>query len=67
MESNWGPAIANVVVLMLESKWLNLNQPKINSRFIDDIFIASKQVIDLNDFKNSFDYLKLKIVKRFNS
>ena len=38
-----GPAIANVVVLMLESKWLNLNQPKIYSRFIDDIFIASKK------------------------
>ena len=63
MGSNLGPAIANVVVLMLETKWLNIHNPKIYSRFIDDIFIASEQKIDLNEFINSFDYLKLNIIK----
>ena len=63
MGSNLGPAIANIVVLMLETKWLNIHNPKIYSRFKDDIFIACEQKIDLNEFKNSFDYLNLNIIK----
>jgi hypothetical protein len=62
MGSNLGPAIANIVVYKLESKWLDLHSPTLYSRFIDDIFIGSETKLDLTEFKNNFDYLKLNIV-----
>jgi hypothetical protein len=61
MGSNLGPSIANTVVYNLEIKWLKVHKPLIYKRFIDDIFIESENSIDINEFTNTFDYLKLNI------
>ena len=55
-----GPTLANTVVYHLERKWLTLNRPIIYWRYIDDIFIVSQNLINLEDFKSSFLNLKLK-------
>jgi len=39
----------------------NKNKPLIYKRFIDDIFIGSKNSIDINEFTNTFGYLKFNI------
>ena len=58
-----GPSIANMYIYILEISWLNLNPDLIYYRFIDDIFIASKLDLDLENFRLIFLYLKLNIVK----
>jgi hypothetical protein len=56
-----GPSIANLYIYILEYEWLSLNPEIIYYRFIDDIFIAVKYLINLEDFKAIFLYLKLNI------
>ena len=56
-----GPTLANIVVYHLERKWLTVNRPIIYRRYIDDIFIVSQNLINLEDFKSSFLNLKLNI------
>ena len=48
---------------ILEISWLNFNPELIYYRFIDDIFIASKSDLNLENFRLTFLYLKLNIVK----
>ena len=62
MGSNFGPSIANIVVQKMETKWLNINSPLVYKRFIDDIFLITKTNVDIESFKNNFEYLKLNIV-----
>ena len=62
MGSNPGPAIANVVVYKLETKWLSIDKPLMYNRFIDDIFLAVSHPIDLIKFKETFGYLELNII-----
>ena len=56
-----GPTIANIYIYILEADWLNMNPEIIYYRFIDDIFIAAKFLINLEIFKALFLYLKLNI------
>jgi len=56
-----GPTIANIYIYILEADWLNMNPEIIYYRFIDDIFIAAKFLINLEIFKELFLYLKLNI------
>jgi hypothetical protein len=46
----------------METKWLNINSPLVYKRFIDDIFLITKNNLDIESFKNNFEYLKLNIV-----
>ena len=46
----------------METKWLNINSPLVYKRFIDDIFLITKTNLDIESFKNNFEYLKLNIV-----
>jgi len=56
-----GPVIANIVVYMLERKWLHIHKPIIYRRFIDDVGIFSDVLIDLDEFRDIFGNLKLTI------
>ena len=56
-----GPVLANVVVYKLEVKWLYIHRPLVYRRFIDDIIIISKTLLDLNVFKSNFGSLKLNV------
>ena len=49
-----GPVIANIVVYMLERKWLHIHKPLIYRRYIDDIAMFCQQIINIDDF--SFRY-----------
>ena len=65
MGSKCGPTIANTYVSILEENWLNLYQPKVYKRFIDDIFILSDYEIDLSILNSSFKNLKLNTIYDF--
>jgi hypothetical protein len=56
-----GPVIANIYIYILERKWLSMNPDILYYRFIDDIFMAAMRIINLEEFRNSFLYLKLNI------
>ena len=56
-----GPVIANTYIYILEKNWVNNNPNIIYYRFIDDIFIASPESLNFNEFKSIFLYLKLNI------
>ncbi|CAF0740319.1 unnamed protein product, partial [Brachionus calyciflorus] len=57
-----GPSLANLYLYILEFKWIDIHRPLGYFRFIDDIFLISENEINLNEFKQQFDYLKLKIL-----
>ena len=57
-----GPSIANLFVYILEKHWINLYQPIVYKRFIDDIFLVTDGLLDEFIFKNQFLNLKLNIV-----
>ena len=56
-----GPTIANLYLYTYEINWLNENNPVCYGRFIDDIMVANETPLDINIFKNTFNYLKLNI------
>jgi hypothetical protein len=56
-----GPVIANTYIYILEKNWVINNPNLIYYRFIDDIFIASPESLNINEFKSIFLYLKLNI------
>ena len=58
-----GPAIANLYVYLLETKWFSIKTPLHYSRYIhvDDLFIISNDVSQINSLHNSFRNLKLNI------
>ena len=56
-----GPSIANLFVYILERHWLNIHNPLIYKRFIDDMFIMSEKEIQSDSFNNQFLNLKLNI------
>lgn len=56
-----GPVIANTYIYILEKGWVIRNPNLIYYRFIDDIFIASPNMLNINEFKSIFLYLKLNI------
>jgi hypothetical protein len=60
MGSIAGPSIANIVVYKLEQKWLNINKPIVflYKIFIDYIIMILTELIDMQSFLNTFDYLK---------
>ncbi len=58
-----GPSIANIVVAKLENSWLFIHKPLIYRRYIDDIIIITKILLDENNFKNQFRNLKLNIIR----
>jgi len=57
-----GPSLANLYLYILEFKWIDIHRPLGYFRFIDDIFLISENEINLNEFKQQFDYLKLNIL-----
>ena len=57
-----GPSIANVYLLILENKWLTIHRPIGYYRFIDDILIISKYLLNLKVFMETFVYLKLNVI-----
>ena len=57
-----GPSLANIFVYKLEKFWYHIHKPILYLRYIDDIFIVSKDSIDLIDFENQFDNLKLNML-----
>jgi hypothetical protein len=56
-----GPVIANTYIYILEKNWVINNPNIIYYRFIDDIFIASPETLNILEFKSIFLYLKLYI------
>jgi len=58
-----GPSIANIVVAKLEKSWLFIHKPLIYRRYIDDIIIITKILLDEINFKNQFRNLKLNILR----
>jgi hypothetical protein len=56
-----GPVCANIVVYMLEKKWLCIHRPIVYRRFIDDVALVSSQLIDLDSFRKVFGSLRLNI------
>lgn len=54
-----GPSLANLYLSILEKKWLTIHKPHIYARFIDDIFMALKEVLNFLDFQSNFNNLKL--------
>ena len=56
-----GPTIANLYLYTYEINWLNVNNPICYGRFIDDIMVANESPLDIDNFKNNFNYLKLNI------
>ena len=57
-----GFLIANLYLYILEIDWLRINRPLIYSRFIDDIFMATKGKLNEACFKKTFKYLRLNIL-----
>jgi hypothetical protein len=57
-----GPSVANLYLYALEKTYLNRFPDQLYYRFIDDIFIASINEVDLTLLKLQFGYLKLNIV-----
>ena len=62
MGAKCAPAIANIYLSILESKFLFIHRPLLYFRFIDDIFIILKNNFDISLLTNSFGNLKLNIV-----
>ena len=56
-----GPTIANLYLYTYEINWLNVNNSICYGRFIDDIMVANESPLDMDNFKNNFNYLKLLI------
>jgi hypothetical protein len=56
-----GPSLANMYLYILEIKWYTIHRPLIYLHFIDDIFLVSKEPIDLDDFLKNFIYLGLNV------
>ena len=57
-----GPSIANIYIYILEKEYLiKHTEIRMYKRFIDDIFIGSDILINLNEFESTFIYLKLNI------
>ena len=54
-----GPSIANLFVYIYEKKWLTINRPLAYFRFIDDLFLIIKNLVELNSLKTAFGSLKL--------
>jgi hypothetical protein len=48
--SNLGPTVASLVVYKLEKSWMFIHKPLIYKRFLDDIFIASYNEINITLF-----------------
>lgn len=59
MGSICGPTIANLYLYILEIRWVKINKPIMYFRFIDDIFLALHDKLDLKDLQEQFIYLKL--------
>ena len=55
------PSLANTFVSHLEKHWYYINKPIVYVRFIDDILLINNSEINLIDFSNQFDNLKLNI------
>ena len=58
-----GPTVANLYLHALEKSYLSLHPQVIYYRFIDDIFMSSDTLIDLNELFEKFLYLKLNVVQ----
>jgi hypothetical protein len=58
-----GPSLANIYLYSLEHKYIDCHPSLIYYRFIDDIFIASPQVLDKNELCSQFPNLTLNIVE----
>jgi len=56
-----GPTVANLYLYIIEKDWIDINNPKIYMRFIDDIFLANTIEINQETFSSHFGYLKLNI------
>jgi hypothetical protein len=54
-----GPSLANLYLYILELKWLNIIEPIVYRRFIDDISIINEYELDKDYFESFFIYLKL--------
>jgi len=59
-----GPMIANLYLYTYEINWLNVINPICYGRFFDDIMVANETPLDIDNFKNNFNYLKLNIETR---
>ena len=57
-----GPTIANLFLYILERKWLYIHKPIVYYRFIDDIFMVLKNVINFEEFESTFIDLKLSMI-----
>jgi hypothetical protein len=57
------PRVANLYLYIIEIKWSGLYSCILYNRFIDDIFILSKNKINKSELDNHFGYLKLNIVE----
>ena len=57
-----GPSLANIFVYNLEKHWHQIHSPILYLRFIDDILIVTKDLIDSSDFENQFENLKLNML-----
>ena len=55
-----GPSIANLYLSIIEDSWLRIYKPYFYKRYIDDIFIADKN-LNCENLKNNFSNLKLNI------
>ena len=58
-----GPDIANLYVYILEKHWIQIERPLFYYRYIDDIFIASKNQLNIVNFTSNFRNLKLNIIQ----
>ena len=54
-----GPTVANLYLYTIEKSWISTYNPLVYKRFIDDIFYADENVLDIEAFKAHFGYLKL--------
>jgi hypothetical protein len=61
MGSICGPSIANLFVYIYEKKWLTIHKPLVYLRFIDDLFIILRNILDLESLKKAFGTLSLTI------
>ncbi len=52
--------LANLYIYTKEIHWYNISRPIFYGRFIDDILYINKGKLDIENFKNIFDFLKLK-------
>jgi hypothetical protein len=61
MGSICGPSVASLYVFILEKPWLNINQPLLYGRFIDDIVLITNDKLNEVKFIKNFLNLKLNI------